>query len=103
MLTAVITVALGCPRSGAVRAKEAALSEDLRTLRSCIDQYFAVNRAYPVSLEELVEKKYIRKVPADPFTRKAEWVLVRSGDGRVIDVRSAYRGRALDGSRYERW
>ncbi len=94
------------------RAKEAALKENLFTLRSCIDQYYADRQVYPQSLEELVEKGYIRKIPIDPITGQADWVLEYSEEEfgeetesppGIIDVHSASNETALDGTSYSEW
>lgn len=62
---------------GIIRAKEAVLSEDLYNFRSVIDQFNADNGKYPDSLNELVEKGYMRVLPKDPFTRANDtWVTV---------------------------
>ena len=97
-----------------IKAKEAALKENLFTFRSCLDQYKADKGRYPESLEALVQEKYIRKVPLDPFTKSADtWELVydepESADAAseeapgVIDVRSGSDKTALDGTPYNTW
>ena len=100
-----------------IRAKEAALREDLFTFRSCIDQYFADKGHYPESLEALKTDGYIRKVPLDPFTKSADtWEVVRaepdaaeSGGQQqqqqpgIIDVRSGWKENSLDGTPYNTW
>jgi general secretion pathway protein G len=94
------------------RAKEAVLKEDLFRLRDAIDQFYADKNKYPQSLEELVTEKYIRAVPADPFTQSAEtWQTVMSepdplnpsAQPGVYDVKSGYEGTALDGTNYSEW
>ena len=94
------------------RAKEAVLKEDLFRLRDAIDQFYADKNKYPQSLEELVTEKYIRAVPADPFTQSAEtWQTVMSepdplnpsAQPGVYDVKSGYEGTALDGTSYSEW
>jgi len=37
-----------------------------------IDQFYGDKGRYPQSLEELVEAKYLRQVPVDPFTQSSE-------------------------------
>ena len=102
-----------------IRAKEAALHEDLFTFRSCIDQYYADKGHYPESLEALKTDGYIRKVPLDPVTKSAEtWEIVRaepdaaeSAGGQqqqqqepgIIDVRSGSKETSLDGTSYNTW
>jgi len=55
-----------------VKAREAALRENLYTFRTCLDQYYADKGHYPESLQTLVTERYIRKVPIDPFTKSAD-------------------------------
>lgn len=90
-------------------AKEAALKEDLFILRDVIDQYYADNQKYPAALNDLVEKKYIRRIPKDPITLSADtWVPVFFTDEQgqqqgIWDIRSGSDALALDGTRYADW
>lgn len=97
-----------------IKAKEAALREDLFTFRSCLDQYYADKGHYPESLEVLVTERYIRKVPLDPFTRSADTWQVEfdepdSADtasdqpAGIIDVHSGSPKVSLDGTPYSQW
>ncbi len=62
---------------GVVKAKEAVLREDLYNFRNTIDQFYADQGKYPDSLQELVDKKYLRDIPVDPFTKSKEsWEVV---------------------------
>ena len=94
------------------RAREATLKEDLFRMRDAIDQYYADKNKYPASLETLVEDKYMRAVPLDPFTNSAEtWQTTMSepepgnpsAEPGVYDVKSGSEAVALDGSRYADW
>lgn len=101
---------------GIIRAKEAVLRETLYNFRSVLDQYRADQGKYPDSLQELVDKKYLRDIPADPFTKSKEsWVVLppiepsgdvvteERGNGAVYDVHS---GSDLVGSNnvpYNEW
>ena len=51
-----------------IKAREAVLMEDLYQMRRAIDAYFGDHAKYPESLEALVEAKYLRAIPTDPFT-----------------------------------
>ncbi len=97
-----------------IRAKEAALREDLFTFRSMIDQYYADKQHYPESLETLVSEGYIRKIPVDPMTKSSTtWeVQVAEQDSSdkasdqppgVVDVHSGSKDVALDGTTYDTW
>lgn len=93
-------------RSSVIKAKEAALKKDIYVLRDSIDQYYADNSAYPASLENLVEKKYIRSVPEDPFTKSEDtWVIISSAPEEVdvFDIHSGSDLLALDGTAYNEW
>ncbi|HUO44296.1 MAG TPA: prepilin-type N-terminal cleavage/methylation domain-containing protein [Burkholderiales bacterium] len=90
------------------RSKEAALKQDLSVMRDAIDKYYGDRGQYPDTLDELVTRHYLRKLPADPLTDSADsWVLVAPPDstikGSVYDVRSGASGQALDGSAYSEW
>lgn len=89
------------------RAEEAVLKEDLVLLRDAIDKHYADTGKYPGALDELVTKRYLRNVPADPITQSAQtWVLVPPADpakGAVFDVRSGASGQGRDGRPYEQW
>jgi general secretion pathway protein G len=54
------------------KAHEAALKQDLFLMREALDQYYADKNKYPVSLEALVDEKYLRGVPKDPFTNSTD-------------------------------
>lgn len=91
-------------------AKEAALKEDLRSLRKAIDAYRADFRKYPRSLSTLVEKGYIYKLPEDPFTGKSDsWVVTeqinseQSFDRGVSDVFSGSDEISLNGEAVATW
>jgi general secretion pathway protein G len=84
------------------RAKEAVLREDLASLRDVLDKYYADNGHYPANLDELVTRRYLRRIPIDPFTENNRSWLVSAPDdpskGAVFDVHSGAAGKALDGT-----
>lgn len=90
------------------RAREASLRESLAVMRDAIDKYQSDTGRFPENLEELVGKRYLRKVPPDPITERLDsWVLVpppgEPGQNRVWDVRSGAEGQGMDGSDYATW
>jgi len=89
------------------RAKETTLKQDLVTVRDAIDKYYADKNVYPESLDELVEKKYINKLPFDPITESnSTWEIVAPEpplEGEVYDIKSGATGTAKDGSKYAEW
>jgi general secretion pathway protein G len=116
------------------RQRELELREALRTMRTAIDDYKRLSdqglipvdlgtEGYPKSLEVLVEgvdlvgqvkkkRRFLRKIPSDPMTQKAEWGLRSYQDepdsrswGRqnVYDVYSLSDGTGLDKTKYKDW
>jgi len=66
--------------------------QNIATLRDAIDKYYGDLGKYPDGLDDLVAKRYLRAVPVDPLTEKADWQIVAPQDpsqGAVYDVRSA--------------
>lgn len=117
------------------RQDEIELRYQLRQMRDAIDKYKQFSDAgmippqqlgsegYPKDLDTLVDgvklvgqidkkQKFLRRVPVDPMTKKAEWGL-RSfqddpkttswGGQNVYDVYSLSNGRAIDGTYYKDW
>jgi len=117
-----------------IRAKEAELRRDLREMRDAIDHFKDAadlnqvrvqlgSEGYPPDLDTLVKgveyggaggqkKRFLRRIPVDPMTGRAEWSL-RSiqddpdatswGGGNVFDVHSTSTATALDGTKYAEW
>jgi len=90
------------------KTKETILLDNLRNTRAVIDQYHADTGRYPDSLEQLVEKKYLARVPVDPVTdSETTWVIVppeADGEpGAVYDIRSGAPGNGRDGRPYAEW
>lgn len=100
-----------------IKAREAVLMENLYQMRKAIDAYFADKGKYPGGLDALVEGKYLRAVPVDPFTNKADsWELVlptpiegedgvlgEPAEGAVEDVHSGSDLVGLNGTPYREW
>jgi general secretion pathway protein G len=89
-----------------IRAREASLQRSLFVMRDLVDQYYADHGRYPDGLETLVDEKYMRAVPDDPFTRsKKTWILIppEGEDGGVYDVRSGSNLVGLNGVPYNEW
>ena len=89
------------------RAKEAALKENLTSLRVSIDKYYADKGHYPAQLSDLVQERYLRQLPLDPVTNQtSSWqpVLIDDGDKKVVyDIKSGASGKGLDGTPYNSW
>ena len=87
------------------RSKEAVLRENLATVRDAIDKYHADTGTWPPTLENLAEKRYLRAVPTDPITERADtWQAVAPADGAgVYDIHSGAEGNGLNGLPYADW
>lgn len=93
---------------GAVtRAEEAALRQNLFQMRDAIDKFYGDRLRYPNDLNELVSSHYLRSIPPDPITKRANtWVVIApktNASGKVADVRSGAPGRSNEGSDYATW
>ena len=127
-------VAMPLAQTTATRTRELELRRNLRKIREGLDQFKAeydkakANAAdarqefkkkvsadrsgYPLTLEEMVETKTLRRIPLDPMSADGKWVLRSFSDNPesslsdakdVYDIRSASKATALDGTRYETW
>jgi general secretion pathway protein G len=116
------------------RQNEIELRYDLRLMRDAIDKYKQYSdsglippqigaEGYPAELKTLVEgvtlvgqldkkQRFLRRIPIDPMTRKAEWGMrsyqddpgsLSWGGQNVYDVFSLSDGRAIDGTHYKDW
>src|SRR5574341_283923 len=99
------TLAVPSYQGTLVRAREAALRQDLFTMRDVLDQHRADQGKYPSSLQALVGAGYLRAIPNDPFTGSAatwqEMTLpVEEGVG---DVFSGSDLVGTNGVPYNRW
>jgi type II secretion system protein G len=97
---------------GVQRAREATMREDLRVLRKAIDDYYGDTGNYPAELKVLVERRYLRSVPVDPVTERADtWTFdMEETKGKndtktngIRDVHSGADGAARDGTSFKDW
>lgn len=102
-------LSIAAPRfSGSTdRAKESVLKENLATLREAIDKHYGDTGSYPATLDDLVTKRYLRRVPVDPVTDSATtWVVIAPGEGKkgaVFDVKSGAPDKGRDGTAFRDW
>ncbi len=131
ILAILASAAVPLARFRAQRERERELRYDLWQMRDAIDHYKDAadrhafitkmdSQGYPPDLDTLVKGvdaqgkklKFLRRIPVDPMTGKAEWLL-RSmqdepnsdswGGQNVFDVASKSKGTALDGTKYSDW
>ncbi|MFA5516519.1 MAG: prepilin-type N-terminal cleavage/methylation domain-containing protein [Desulfuromonadales bacterium] len=106
------SIAVPSYQRSTIKARETVLLEDLYQMRRAIDAHYADRAKYPDALEALVESKYLRGIPRDPFTGTSEdWQTVppepmAEGDlpeGGVFDVFSGSNLMGLNGIPYSEW
>lgn len=141
IISVLATAVMPLSRMTMVRVKETELRSGLRVIRSAIDVFnkdcvakklssdYCTKDGYPESLELLTKplklagasdktKKYIRRIPRDPFTpleatdKPNNWGLrsysdapdsTQWGGENVYDVYSKNEAVALDGTKYSSW
>ena len=93
-------------------AREAVLKQDLASIRTSIDQYTLDKQKAPQSLEDLVSSGYLKTMPEEPITRRADcWVPVQEdsmmaidqNQPGIIDVHSCNDQLSSDGTAYSTW
>ena len=100
-----------CGWSTTKRARETALRQDLFTIRQAIDNYTLDKRRPPKSLQDLVDTRFLREIPTDPFSCKKDWLVPiedvpLSPDLRaigIVDVHSRSDHVDRDGAAYSTW
>lgn len=88
------------------KTRDAALKKDLFVLRESVDKFYAAYSRYPKSLDELVEKSFIRAIPIDPVTNSYQsWKMIPSKEGErdVFNVKSGAEGSDGEGIAYENY
>ena len=90
--------------------REAVLRDDLRKLRTLIDQYATDKQKLPQSLEDLVAEGYMRELPQDPMTGQRDWTVTTGedpnstkGEQGVTDIHSASIDVSTEGTPYNEW
>lgn len=99
------TLAVPSYQSSVVKAKEAALRQNLSTFRDVLDQHKADQGKYPPSLSALVSAGYLRGIPKDPFTgAMTTWQEITDPvEGGVVDIFSGAEYVGTNGTPYNRW
>ncbi|MDD4880633.1 MAG: type II secretion system protein [Gallionellaceae bacterium] len=86
------------------RSREAVLKENLELMRGAIDKFYGDAGRYPDVLNDLVSRRYLRRIPSDPITESdTTWLTVppeAPAEGVVYDVKSGADGNASDGTPY---
>ena len=93
-----------------MHTRETVLKDDLRKMRSLIDQFAADKGRLPQSLDDLVGGGYMREVPIDPFTGEKDWAITTGedpnsseGEQGMTDIHSASAEVSTEGTAYSEW
>jgi general secretion pathway protein G len=134
ILLVLSAAALPIAKYSVMRQRETDLRHALRQIRDAIDSYKDASdhnqirveigsEGYPPDLETLARPlqlgtggdrkiRFLREIPIDPMTGKADWGLRAVGDDpdsqnwggkNVFDVYSRSTGTAMDGTKYSDW
>jgi general secretion pathway protein G len=107
IMATLLTLALPRYLQSVEHAKEAVLRENLLVVRQTLDQFYADRGRYPDSLQELVDRGYLRSLPQDPLTESTStWELVPPPPhlaGQVRDLRSGAPGLSSSGQAFSDW
>jgi general secretion pathway protein G len=83
------------------RARDNALRETLVVMRDAIDKFAADTGRLPETLDELVDRRYLRSVPEDPVTERSDtWLLEPPPDSSIDGV---WNVRSGAGEPYTEW
>jgi general secretion pathway protein G len=88
MATIALLLTLALPRyfNTLDRAKVDVQRQNISTIRDAIDKFYGDQARYPASLDELVKARYLRAIPIDPLTERANWVVVAPQDPTLGEV-----------------
>lgn len=107
IIATLLTIALPKYFHSVERSKENVLKSDLSIMREAIDKFYGDRGRYPETLDELVERRYLKAVPIDPMTEKDDtWMLQLPEPGNpnsILDVHSGSDKQAIDGSHFSSW
>lgn len=93
-------------------AREAVLREDLQTIRTAIDGYTYDKQKAPQTGDDLVQSGYLKVMPVDPMTHRADTWTFDQGDaltsvdetqGGVDNVHSGSQETSTEGTGYNTW
>jgi len=111
LMLMLISIALPVYNRSVLATKESVLKQDLFALRNVIDQYKMDKKKAPQTLDDLVSAGYFRKLPIDPFTHQADWVVKMEDADNAVDpqelgiddVNSASQLTSSQGTPYSEW
>lgn len=93
------------------RNNDVTLQQSLWAIRKSVEFYTADFKKPPKSLQDLVDAKYLRKIPVDPFTQSDKtWVIERQTNSSptesepgIVNVHSSAVGADASGKPYNQY
>lgn len=93
------------------RPKDTALQQSLWAIRKSVEFYTADFKKPPKSLQDLIDARYLQKIPIDPFTQSDQtWVIEKKSNGSqpesetgIVDVHSGAAGADANGKPYNQY
>jgi general secretion pathway protein G len=71
------------------KGREKIQAHNIAELREAIDRYHGDRGVYPDRLQDLVDRRYLRAVPLNPVTERADWIVQAppaGQKGQVYDI-----------------
>ena len=112
IISVLLAIALPIYSKSIVRAKESVLKNNLRDMRTMIDEYTIDKQKAPESLQTLVTDGYLRQIPQDPITSSDQtWRVIMedtpiggsNASPGIFDVKSGSDKTSLEGTPYSNW
>lgn len=86
LLALLLTIAVPRYLETADASRVKVREQNMATIRDALDKFKADQGRYPAKLEDLVDKRYLRKIPVDPVTDSTEWLVVEDSAKREAGV-----------------
>lgn len=112
IISIILSLAIPIYQKSLVRARESVLKNNLFTMRTVIDEYTYDKQKAPQDLRDLVDAGYLRTIPVDPMTGRADtWRVVMEDslasvnqtEPGIYDVKSGSESKSLEGTGYAEW
>lgn len=110
-----IVLAVGIPQYLQLRKrqqnKDVVLQQSLWAIRKSVEFYTTDFKKPPKSLQDLVDARYLQKIPIDPFTQSDQsWVIKKQSgaaqpesESGIIEVHSSATGADANGKPYNQY
>ena len=112
IISIILSLAIPIYQKSLIRARESVLKNNLFTMRTVIDEYTYDKQKAPQDLRDLVDAGYLRSIPVDPMTGRADtWRVVMEDamasvnqtEPGIYDVKSGSEQKSLEGTPYGEW